>query len=1132
MRTLLGKITVMVLVYFPLCIENIQQVFSQPLQNDSIHYFLRQFHEKTTDPDFRKATEKVLVLYKADKLNDSLISKLVDIEAMLLDLIHEYSLLNFRPFQYQIVLSFAEKLICVCQEIQPRKENIYYAEALNNLGIFYSHNSQWQKASINSQKAFVIRKKILNKTHPDYAESLITLANILWVTGDRKQAMDFANQALILSKEGKGKFLKIHADCLSFLAGVHKQIFQYDRAIQLWEEELLERKRIFGENNPHYALCVFHMADMYSHLWQFDKSINLLEQAIELTRKTLGDSNLQYAYSLENLGCVYYSMAEYRKAIPYYLKSIAIKEKLYGKDYYDIALSLHNLATTYQQLGDYANALPLFQRGVEISQKATSEGIKVNYGFSLTYLASLYGMMGQNTEALNLLKKGLEVTKKTIDTTINYANSLSHLASLYEKMHNYDSALNCNLQVLKIRHKLLGANDPEFAAGLDNLARLYKKIGKFDIASRLCRQGLSVRSKVLGEESPEYATSLNNLGELFMEMGKYDSAGVLFQHSLKIRKQIFGTVHPNYVKTLTDLGLLNFAQAKNTQAALLLAEANDIELKHIRRTYAALSEKEKLNFINEENTQFSYLPSLLCNNHLLLPAALNQIYTNEMAMKGIVVDNQQQVLSSTRKSNDSSTMKLYWQWRYNKSILGKQHLLPIKERVSFLDSIEHNTNDLEQQLSRNSKLFNNHLQSETVTARNVIQKLEKGQAAIEFLMFRMHDKNKWTDSIIYAASVLLAEDTVAKFISLCSEHQLETTLSQSVDGNPESINKMYSSTKMFGNNADSAVKNLYTLIWKPLEQYLSTIQTIYFAPVGLLNRVAFKALPFDSAHFLIDRYELIQLLSTRTVAFPHPAFTAPASVSIWGNILYDGHDTTPSMDVNEFQKSEVVLTTQQRKGGHWKPLPGTGQEMDSLDNLFRNVGTHIHLASGINATEDNFYALDGNSPQVLHIATHGYYQEKKANTFLKKSTGGNAFKSQDNPMFRSGLILAGGNAAWENEKKSKGKEDGILTAYEIAQLDLSKTKLAVLSACNTALGQVVGKEGVIGLQRAFRMAGVEQMIISLWPIPDKQTTELMVLFYKSWLGGQSTTAALRSAQLHIKEKYPSPYYWAGFVLVE
>ncbi|MEP6512891.1 MAG: CHAT domain-containing protein [Parafilimonas sp.] len=190
------------------------------------------------------------------------------------------------------------------------------------------------------------------------------------------------------------------------------------------------------------------------------------------------------------------------------------------------------------------------------------------------------------------------------------------------------------------------------------------------------------------------------------------------------------------------------------------------------------------------------------------------------------------------------------------------------------------------------------------------------------------------------------------------------------------------------------------------------------------------------------------------------------------------------------------------------------------------AGISVTTVSDTVATEEKFKALEGRSPEVFHIATHGFFWSTKEKSF------NNNFTLQQDSMFRSGLVLAGCNNTQADKEYIPGNhEDGILTAYEIAQMDLSNTNLAVLSACETALGDLQGNEGVIGLQRAFKMAGVKQMIISLWRVSDKQTVELMRMFYKNWLNGESTRDALRSAQLKMKEKYP-PYDWAAFVFVE
>ena len=187
------------------------------------------------------------------------------------------------------------------------------------------------------------------------------------------------------------------------------------------------------------------------------------------------------------------------------------------------------------------------------------------------------------------------------------------------------------------------------------------------------------------------------------------------------------------------------------------------------------------------------------------------------------------------------------------------------------------------------------------------------------------------------------------------------------------------------------------------------------------------------------------------------------------------------------------------------------------------------------ARKEDFRKLDGNSPQILHLAIHGFFlpiAKTKPQNYFDVNIGKDTLIMQQNSMFRSGLVLAGGNFAWMGQELP-GVEDGILTAYDIAHMDLSNTELVVLSACETALGEIEGNEGVIGLQRAFKIAGVKQIMMSLWKVPDNETVELITLFYSNWLSGQSTREALRNAQLSMKEKYlEEPYKWAAFILVE
>jgi CHAT domain-containing protein len=329
--------------------------------------------------------------------------------------------------------------------------------------------------------------------------------------------------------------------------------------------------------------------------------------------------------------------------------------------------------------------------------------------------------------------------------------------------------------------------------------------------------------------------------------------------------------------------------------------------------------------------------------------------------------------------------------------------------------------------------------------------------------------------------------------------------------------------------------SLYKLIWQPLEPYLKNIKKISYSPAGKLYSIAFHALPVDSNTVLMDKYQLQQYTSTRQIAMRSSSglISSPKSITLFGDASFT-MDSLQLVKKRNNQADNISATTyvaQNRgsRGGTWNNLPGTALEVKKIQQLFDQNKINTKLYTQINASEENLKVLDGKSSQVLHIATHGFFlpePDKK-----KKELNQNTYTLADDPLLRSGLILAGGNYAWSGKAPVSGVEDGIVTAYEISQLNLSNTEIVVLSACETALGDIKGSEGVFGLQRAFKMAGVKKMIVSLWQVPDKETAELMTTFYSYWLNGKNTEESFYQAQADMRKKY-IPFYWAAFVLVE
>ncbi len=421
----------------------------------------------------------------------------------------------------------------------------------------------------------------------------------------------------------------------------------------------------------------------------------------------------------------------------------------------------------------------------------------------------------------------------------------------------------------------------------------------------------------------------------------------------------------------------------------------------------------------------------------------------------------------------------------------------------------------------------------------VRNELREDEAAIEFIRYRKDDK-----TYQYSALIVQPSHPWPILVRLCSEDKL----------------KAIQPNQGFG--------KYYTLIWKPIEQHLTGIKTIYYAPTGELNNIPFAALYEQTSKeqsrsteltdtrglktntgqeniesntpFLLDRYQLHQLTSTRYLAMGlRTKSNEPTrnSIVVVGGVNYDYLPGIRSNGNNSPTTAGAVRTSSSGTS-KLEFLPGSQTEAQRIEVLVTGSQWKVRSLIQDEASEETLIKLEGKeAPGILHIATHGYaFDEPVVNdTADSKNIARIGYRYNPNPMVRSGIILAGGNWAWlgsDTLTKLGASQNGILTALEVSQLNLRKTKLVVLSACQTGLGKIEGSEGTFGLKRGFKLAGVEQIIVSLWAVPDKETMELMTEFYEDLVKTLNPVFSFEHAQKAMRIKYPTePWKWAGFVLV-
>ena len=412
----------------------------------------------------------------------------------------------------------------------------------------------------------------------------------------------------------------------------------------------------------------------------------------------------------------------------------------------------------------------------------------------------------------------------------------------------------------------------------------------------------------------------------------------------------------------------------------------------------------------------------------------------------------------------------------------------------------------------------------------------KNEASIEFVSFCYFNKNTWSDSILYGALVARPGYTRPKFIYLFEQKQLDELLKKQ-----NTKDEVYFDSLMTYEEKGS---ELYDLIWKQLDSLLEGVNTVYISPSGSLNSINISAIPYNETSTLSHKHNIHILGSTVEIVDYKESFISKESIKdmyVYGGIDYDRVNTTiPVKNEAENLGFEVVANDASRGGNYtsWNYLLGTLKEGDGIKKICMSGGVPVEFVNGKNATETSVKELSGTkTPFILHLATHGYFfpdiiRELSKKTMMEETNKKTIFNQSENPLLRSGLIFAGANKAWTNPNYvSDSTDDGILTAYEISNLDLSSCELVVLSACETGLGDIKGSEGVFGLQRAFKMAGAKNIMMGLWKVPDKETNELMQLFYTNCFSGLSVSESLKKAQQTMAQKYP-PYYWAAFKLLE
>ena len=995
---------------------------------------------------------------------------------------------------------------------------------------------------------------------------------------------------------------------LTNLAELYERRREYARAEPLYAQALRIRRLYVAEDALPYANLLYNVAGLYRNLSQPQRAVAYCVEVIRVQNRAGAGSTAICGHSHSRLGDIYNGLRNFESAQEHYVAALAIYEKLYGTNHDDYAVCLGKSASMHEAAGRYVEAKQTYQKALETYRSLYGEQ-HMKYAECLHKLANLHRLLSDYAAAEVLYREALQIKKQTIgENTSSYAATLSGLAGVCSDTGDHVQALELYRQVRDLYASADGKQTNNYAITLNNLASVYHATGWDEQAKAAYQEAVEIQKQVLGERHPSYATTLANLASTLLNLGEFDEAERLLVQSLSIRRQVLGEAHPDFASGLSSLASLYKARGLTTVAEGLRRQVADRDLHADGPGHAsALMDLAEIAVDRGENGRAAdfYCQALQIARRMVDAMAIGQsetrqlvtneryrllldafvhcaiqsgaspkaVYEEALSWKGATLVRQR---AMRQAAGDPAIAALFTQLQAATARLAVLRRAEPEDYVKRgewrrqVEAVVAEKDALEAQISQ--KTLGSRAAG-PATLSGLLKALPPDVVLVDFLEywpFPPQRKSRFIDLRPDSDRQLIA------FVirpSASPEQQVAIVPLGSTTATAQAVGRWRESFGI-GPDGEAAGAELRRLVWQPVEETMngqasdrssfivptSDFPTILISPDGLLGQVPFEALPgHEPGTYLIEDYRIAMIPVPQLI--PALLKTDESSLALnelllLGDVDYDAVAADAPAAV---PKKKQPLRPGQRAssptdGLLFDHLANTGGEIATIEKLFTKLfetkSDDPLTLSGRGAAEARFRAL---APRYrhLHLATHGFFSDEDFFRDRRMVIADRVLFGPDHEFFgqpafspgmRSGLALAGANL----EQPAEG-DDGILTAQEIAAINLSGTDTVVLSACDTGLGEKIGSEGLLGVQRAFQVAGARTTVASLWKVDDLVTRLLMERFYRNlWEGEMSRLDALREAQLYVlnhpealrgsdsQQADPklrtSPRYWAAFTL--
>jgi CHAT domain-containing protein/tetratricopeptide (TPR) repeat protein len=818
---------------------------------------------------------------------------------------------------------------------------------------------------------------------------------------------------------------------------------------------------------------------------QAEDQFNETKQYYEQQQLT---DELGYIKTISNQGLLYATMGRFTQAEGFTSDALDLRKAKFGDASPGIGASLNNYAVLKYSQARYNEAEKDFEDALAILKTNNMQGT-MPHAIVLNNQAMLFQAIGRYEEAVPGLKEACAIgdkLKSAIST--NHLKFLSNLALLYQQMGKFADAEAIYLGM----EKRLGKNNPDYASMLSNQAALYIIMGKEDKVEDLLKKSAAIYKSNFGEENPAYAKAISDLGNFYRYKEKYAEADPLLERALAIRELTLGRNHPMYVQSQEDIAILSWKRKAWSKAFMMYREVMDKSLDFVNKYFPPMSEAEKTKYWDVLSPRFHRFYNFAIEANIENPAVVQDLYDYHIATKALLLNSTNRVKQAIFSSKDAQLIKDYVTWLDQKETLARLYAYSKEELRSQkinLDSMVRAANSMEKKLSERSGDFSSGYSSQKLSYKDIRGVLNDAEAVVEIVQVQTFTQ-KFTEESRYVALILTKTAEMPKLVILENGQQLDTRYFKYYrNAIQQKLNDEYS----------------YDQFWGRVDPELGGKKILYTSLDGVYNQINLNTLRKPGAEYVVNKYEITILGNSKDLV------------------------ALKKQKPKTTKKSATLIGFPEYGTGEIAALPGTKVEVESISKVLKTSGYQVNQFMQKNATEANLKSIKG--PSVIHIATHGYFLKDVEST--GSAFGVHIENANDNPLLRSGLLLAGASSTVSGKRMPnlESNDNGILTAYEAMNLNLEATDMIVVSACETGLGDVKSGEGVYGLQRAFLVAGADAIVMSLWKVDDAATQQLMTNFYTNWLKLGNKQKAFKQAQLQLMTKYKEPYYWGAFVMM-